>query len=297
MRNGRCAGGRRPLSSFGFIASKSTRGFSLLLRQILEDQDSVAQRFSCGMDEAAPSLSIIVPVFDEAGLIDSFLAHLRLRAPHAELIVVDGASQDGTRAIAKPLADVFISAPRGRASQMNAGAAIATGETLWFLHADSILPHEAVRDVCFALNDPRMVGGCFRLRLPSHKFIYRVSDSLGNLGVDVFGFALGDHGIFCRRTAFRQSAGYPDVPILEDAELYRRLARAGRMRQLSSEIVTSPRSYQKWGPYRTTAVYFCILTLYVLGVPITFLYPFYQYLAGHPTTLPPDTDLSSAKAS
>jgi rSAM/selenodomain-associated transferase 2 len=234
------------------------------------------------MDKGVPSLSIIVPVFDEAALIGPFLAHMRVRAPDAELIVVDGASRDGTRSIARSLADVLISAPRGRASQMNAGAAIATGELLWFLHADSILPHEAVRDLCSALNDPRVAGGCFRLRLPCRQWIYRVSDSIGNLGVQVFGFALGDHGIFCRRTAFAQSGGYPDVPILEDAELYRRLARGGPMQQLSSEIVTSPRSYQKWGPYRTTAVYFCILVLYVLGVPIRFLHPFYQHLAGHP---------------
>jgi len=248
------------------------------------------------MDKGVPSLSIIVPVFDEAALIGPFLSHLRVRAPDAEIIVVDGASRDGTRSIARPLADVLMSAPRGRASQMNAGAAIATGEVLWFLHADSILPHETVRDIRSALDDPRVAGGCFRLRLPGRQWIYRVSDSIGNLGVQVFGFALGDHGIFCRRTAFEQSGGYPVVPILEDAELYRRLARNGRMRQLSSEIVSSPRSYEKWGPYRTTAIYFCILVLYVLGVPIRFLHPFYQDLAGPPAT-PRPGNLSPAKAS
>ncbi|HWM24289.1 MAG TPA: TIGR04283 family arsenosugar biosynthesis glycosyltransferase [Chthoniobacterales bacterium] len=248
------------------------------------------------MDKGAPSLSIIVPVLDEAALIGPFLSHLRVHAPDAELIVVDGASRDGTRSIARPLADVLISAPRGRASQMNAGAAIATGELLWFLHADSILPREAVRDIRSALDDPRIAGGCFRLRLPGRQWIYRVSDSIGNLGVQVFGFALGDHGIFCRRTAFEQSGGYPVVPILEDAELYRRLARDGRMRQLSSKIVSSPRSYEKWGLYRTTAIYFCILVLYILGVPIRFLHPFYQHLAGPPAT-PRPGNLSPAKAS
>jgi hypothetical protein len=101
--------------------------------------------------------------------------------------------------------------------------------------------------------------------------IYRVSDSLGNLGVNVFGFSLGDHGIFCRGTVFRQVRGYPDVSILEDAEIYRRLRREGRMVQLREEVVSDPRAFETHGHYRTTAVYFSILALYVLGVPIRIL--------------------------
>jgi rSAM/selenodomain-associated transferase 2 len=249
------------------------------------------------METRNPVVSIIIPVLDEAPLIGLFLAHLRARAPRAELIVVDGGSRDGTRSIARPLADVLIGAPRGRASQMNAGAAIATGDVLWFLHADSILPHNAVRDIEAALSDPQTAGGCFRLRLPNRKMIYRISDSVGNLGVQIFGFALGDHGIFCRRSSFEKSGGYPDVPILEDADLYRSLGRLGRMRQLRTEIISSPRSYQKWGPYRTTSIYFCILVLYVLGVPIRFLHPLYRHLSARMKTVPPAADLSSAKAS
>jgi rSAM/selenodomain-associated transferase 2 len=213
------------------------------------------------------------------------------------MIVVDGGSRDGTRSIAGPLADVLISAPRGRASQMNAGAAIATGEVLWFLHADSILPHSAVPDISAALNNPQTAGGCFRLRLPDRKMIYRISGSLGNLGVQVFGFALGDHGIFCRRSSFEKSRGYPNVPILEDAELYRGLGRLGRMRQLRAKIISSPRSYQKWGPYRTTGIYFSILVLYVLGVPIRFLHPLYRQLPGRVKIFPAAVDLSPARAS
>jgi rSAM/selenodomain-associated transferase 2 len=248
------------------------------------------------MPTRAPVLSIIVPVLNEATLIGPFLEHLRIRAPEAEIIVVDGGSRDGTRSIAEPLADVLISAPRGRASQMNTGAAGARAEILWFLHADSILPQDAVRDIWSALNQTGLAGGCFRLRLPSRKLIYRVSDSLGNLGVQVFGFALGDHGIFCRRNLFEKAGGYQDVPILEDAEIYRALARQGEMRQLPAEIISSPRSYQKWGPHRTTAIYFLILALYVLGFPIRLLYPLYQHLAARLMTFPPEADLSSAKA-
>lgn len=249
------------------------------------------------MDTRGPVVSIIIPVLDEALLIGPFLAHLRVRAPRAELIVVDGGSWDGTRSIAAPLADALISAPQGRASQMNAGATIATGDVLWFLHADSVVPHNAVRDIEAALNDPQTAGGCFRLRVPDRKMIYRISDSVGNLGVQVFGFALGDHGIFCRRSGFEKSGGYPGVPILEDADLYRNLRRFGRMRQLPAKIISSPRSYRKWGPYRTTGIYFCILVLYVLGVPIKFLHPLYRHLGGRMKMISPVVDLSSARAS
>ncbi len=155
---------------------------------------------------------------------------------------------------------------------MNAGAGRASGDVLWFLHADSSLLPDAAVEIQRALSDPRIIGGCFRLRFPRRAWIYRVSDSLGNLGVEVFGFALGDHGIFCRRTSFEEAGGYPEAPIFEDAELYRRLSRIGRMRQLSPAIVTSPRLYETLGPYRTTAIYFFILAAYVCGVPIRSLH-------------------------
>jgi hypothetical protein len=135
------------------------------------------------------------------------------------------------------------------------------------------------------LANSHTVGGCFRLRFPGAKLIYRVSDSIGNIGVDVFGFALGDHGIFCHRSAFDNVRGYPDVPLLEDAEIYQQLRQCGRMRQLRAEIETSPRAYEAHGPYRTTAFYFFLLALYVAGVPIRFLHRMYQSFM-HPTQAP-----------
>jgi rSAM/selenodomain-associated transferase 2 len=217
------------------------------------------------------SLSIIVPVWREAALIRPFLAHLREQAPEAEMIVVDGGSDDGTARLCEGSADKILQTSRGRARQMNAGAERATGEVLWFLHADSRLPAGAVELMADCLRDPRLAGGCFRLRFPRPKSIYRISDSLGNVAVDLFGIALGDHGIFCRREAFLAAGPYPDLPLLEDAEFYRALRRVGRVRQLPAEIVTSPRRYEEHGPYRTTAVYLLILALYLAGVPIAFL--------------------------
>lgn len=211
-------------------------------------------------------VSIVVPVLNEAERIAGFLAHVRQRAPGAEIVVADGGSRDGTPERVAPLADWVLRAPRGRASQMNAGAAAARGEVLWFLHADSELPPQPLPAIFQALRDPRLAGGCFRLRLPSAHPVYRISDRLGNLGVDLFRIALGDHGIFCRRAAFEQVGGYPEVPLMEDAELYRRLGRAGTVRQLRPAITTSPRRYETLGPVRTTGLYALLLSLYVAGV-------------------------------
>jgi rSAM/selenodomain-associated transferase 2 len=228
------------------------------------------------MNSSAPFLSIIVPVLNEAELIAGFLRQLRELGPNLEIIVIDGGSSDGTRSLAEPDADRVVLARRGRSSQMNAGAEIARGEVLWFLHADLDVPPSAVAIIERALTDPQIAGGCFRLLFPRREWIYRVSDSLGNAGVDLFGFALGDHGIFCRRAAFRHAGGYSDVPILEDAEIYRHLGRKGRMVQLRQKIISNPRAFEAHGRYRTTAVYFSILALYVLGVPIRVLNRIYR---------------------
>jgi rSAM/selenodomain-associated transferase 2 len=234
-----------------------------------------------------PSISVVVPVLNEAALVGGFLRRVRSLAADLELIVVDGGSSDATISIAQPLADQLIGAPRGRASQMNAGAMLARGEIIWFLHADSTPPANAIERIQAALADPRNAGGCFRLRYPSPHLIYRVSDSLGNLGVNVFGFALGDHGIFCRRSAFLRIGGYSNVPILEDAEFYRGLRKVGRMSQLAETIVSDQRTFERLGRYRTTAIYFLILVLYVARVPIPRLNRIYRrFIASGASALP-----------
>ena len=241
-----------------------------------------------------PNFSIIVPVLDEETLIVPFLRHLRRRTPGAEIIVVDGGSRDGTATLARGLADHVLHAPRGRARQMNAGAAAARGDVLWFLHADSELTPEPLAAMTAALGDPGTAGGCFRLRFARREWVYRVSDSLGNVAVDLFRIALGDHGIFCRRAAFEQVGGYPDVPLMEDANLYRALRRrGGRMRQLPAFIVSSPRRYEQLGPVRTTAYYLLILALYVGGVRIEVLQAVYRSLTRAKKRAPTGQHVSS----
>ena len=227
-----------------------------------------------------PLLSIIVPVLNESALIRAFLEQVRAVAPSAEIIVVDGGSDDGTPELTTGLADRGLRVSRGRASQMNAGARVARGEIFWFLHADSVVPPNALDEIAKILHKESNVGGCFRLRLPGRQWIYRVSDSLGNVGVEVFGFALGDHGIFCRRAAFSRAGEFPDLPLMEDAEFYRALRKCGSMRQSRVAIVGSPRRYEQLGPYRTTIYYAVILGLYLLGAKMSTLTSVYRRLTG-----------------
>lgn len=243
------------------------------------------------VDRSLPGshLSVIVPTLNEAELIADFLVHLRATAPAAEIIVVDGGSRDQTPMLAGQQATRVLQSPPGRAKQMNAGAAVASGQILWFVHADSLVPADSPDRIAQALADPRVVGGCFRLRFPRRQWIYRISDCLGNLAVDLFQIALGDHGIFCRRADFSRVGGYPDVPLMEDAELYRRLRRdGGRMRQLPAYVVSSPRRYEQFGPLRTTATYLVILLLYLAKVPPKNLLTIYRKLIGYeaPATVP-----------
>ena len=245
------------------------------------------------LNPAPPAVSVIVPILNEAGLLRDFLLRVRSLDAGLEIIVVDGGSSDGSISIAQSLADQVVVGRTGRASHMNVGAAIARGEAFWFLHADSSPPSNAVEKIRATLSRGERAGGCFSLRYPRSEWIYRVSDSLGNVGVRIFGLALGDHGLFCGRAAFFAVGGYPIVPILEDAELYRRLRRVGDMRLLPDEIVSDPRAFEKCGRYRTTAWYFLILALYVLGVPILKLNKIYRrfhrmdatHVAGKPASL------------
>jgi rSAM/selenodomain-associated transferase 2 len=216
-------------------------------------------------------LSIIVPVLNEAATLRRFLQHLREFAPAAEIIVVDGGSEDASCEIARLFADEFAQSARGRAQQMNAGAKLACGDVFWFVHADSEIAQGAAQAIEKTLADPKIVGGCFRLQIASARWIYRVRDAIGNFLVDLFGIALGDRGLFCRGEAFFQAGGYPEIPILEDAEFYRSLKRCGRVVQLREKIRTSPHRYEALGPISTMLFYTLIMLLYVARVPIRVL--------------------------
>jgi rSAM/selenodomain-associated transferase 2 len=216
-------------------------------------------------------VSIIVPVLNEAAIIRGFLEHLRLFAPEAEIIVVDGGSSDGTLPVCRSLADHVLQTSRGRAGQMNAGAQIAGGDILWFLHADSRIAAESLAAIENSLTSPLVAGGCFRLQIIPPRLVYRVRDAIGDLCVDLFRIGLGDRGLFCRKEHFFAIGGYPDQPLLEDADFYCKLRRLGRVRQLPVKIQTSARRYEALGPLRTSLFYLLIMILYCAHTKMSIL--------------------------
>ena len=225
-----------------------------------------------------PHISIIVPVLNEGDRIRPFLEHLRERAPSAELILVNAAASESVPESVAKLCDCVLTSRRGRAAQMNAGANVAGGDVLWFVHADCEVPRSCLEEIARALQDRQLVGGCFRIRFARRDPIFRVSDAGGNLAVELLGRCYGDHGIFCRRQEFIAVGGYPDLPLFEDGEFYRRLLKRGLTRQLASKIVPSPRRYEEIGPYRLTTAYLLLSMLYILRVPIPLLARIYDRL-------------------
>jgi rSAM/selenodomain-associated transferase 2 len=218
---------------------------------------------------ARPAVSIIVPVWNEAALIRSFLVETRRRAPGAEIVVVDGGSSDKSAALAESYCDRLLLSERGRALQMNAGARAASGEILWFLHVDVQLPSGCLEQIGRAMNDVRAVGGFFRIRLPGSRFIYRLTDSFAHYAGIFLRMRCGDHGIFCRRKVFDEIGGFPEVPLMEDVEFFRRLRRRGRVIIIPERLVASSRRYEAIGRCRLTFAYALIAALYVLKVPLS----------------------------
>jgi rSAM/selenodomain-associated transferase 2 len=220
-------------------------------------------------------ISIIVPVFNEQALIRPFLNHLRERAPEAEVVVVDGGSSDGTAQLAAGFCDRLVESARGRARQMNAGARAAHGDVLWFLHVDAEVPPGCLSEIAQVLANPNVVGGYFRIRLPRSP-IYRLTDGLAHYAGILLRIRCGDHGIFCRRTAFLEMGGFPEVPLMEDAEFFRQLHRYGRVRYSEQRILVNPRRYESVGRVRLTLAYGVIATLYIFGVQLSILTSIYK---------------------
>jgi rSAM/selenodomain-associated transferase 2 len=214
------------------------------------------------------NISIIVPARNEAASIQPFLLHLRENAPGAEIIVVDGGSSDGTAGLARGVADLVLNSRPGRAVQMNEGAAYSERDILWFLHADVQVPPNCLQEIDRLLSHKDTVGGFFRIRLPRSPFIYRLTDSLAHYLGLLFRMRCGDHGIFCRRSTFIDLDGFRDVPLMEDAEFFRRLYKRGNVAWSECRLTVSPRRYEEIGALRLTFFYGYIGALYAIGVSL-----------------------------
>jgi rSAM/selenodomain-associated transferase 2 len=198
-----------------------------------------------------PQLSIVIPVLDEAAGIAATLAALQpLRRRGVEVVVVDGGSTDATVALATPWADAVMAGPRGRARQMNAGAAAARGDVLLFLHADTLLPEGADSQVHGAL-ERGACWGRFDVRIAGRAPMLRVVAAMMNLRSRLTGIATGDQALFVRRAAFQQVGAFPDQPLMEDIELSRRLRALQRPACLPGPAVTSGRRWETRGVWRT----------------------------------------------
>lgn len=211
-------------------------------------------------------LSIIVPCLNEAeGIGATLAATAPLRARGAELIVVDGGSSDGTAERAAPLADLVLTAPRGRASQMNAGAARARGEILLFLHADTQPPEEADTLIAEGLERTRRGWGRFDVAIAGAHPLLRIVERLMNLRSRLTGIATGDQAIFVTRSLFTAVGGYPEIPLMEDIALSKRLKRYGPPLCLRQRVLTSGRRWEKHGVARTILLMWRLRLAYWAG--------------------------------
>jgi rSAM/selenodomain-associated transferase 2 len=228
--------------------------------------------------KTASTLSIVMPVFEEASGIAGALAALEpLRQRGAEVIVVDGGSRDRTVEMAKPLADRVIAAPRGRGAQMNAGAGAARGDVLLFLHADTRLPASADRVVLNGLARRARVWGRFDVRIEgAHRLLAIVAWSM-NRRSRLTGIATGDQAIFVARAAFDRVGGYPNIALMEDIALCTRLKRIGRPLCLRERVTTSGRRWTKYGVLRTMVLMWRLRLSFFLGAEPDMLARRYGY--------------------
>jgi len=206
-------------------------------------------------------LSIVIPALDEAAIIRRALeALLPLRVRGHEVIVVDGGSSDGTPEIARLLCDRVVAAPGGRAAQMNAGARLATGGALVFLHADTTLPLDALEEIVSSLKNHSW--GRFDVSIEGrHPFLKVIAWSM-NLRSRLTGIATGDQAIFARREAFD---GFPEIALMEDVAFSKAMKRRGRPACLRARVRTSGRRWERRGVLRTVFLMWRLRLMYFFG--------------------------------
>jgi rSAM/selenodomain-associated transferase 2 len=218
-------------------------------------------------------VSVIIPARNEAAIIVAAVRSAR-EAGADEVIVVDGESRDGTPDAARPIADVVIHSPPGRAVQMNAGAMASRGEILLFLHADTSMTTGSIAAVREEMAREGVLGGAFSVRLKVsadapllRKAALRLVSRMINLRARLLRAYTGDQAIFLRGDVFRSIGAYPEIPLMEDVELSRRLTRRGRTVLLPVPVTTSARRWEEHGTLRTILLMWGLRLAYLLGMP------------------------------
>lgn len=225
-------------------------------------------------------LSVIIPALREAANIAKAIACAQQLGspalPVVDVIVVDGGSDDGTPELARQAGATVIASPPGRGGQQNRGAQAAAGDVFLFLHADNRLAAAAGEQMAAALADPAVQAGVFWQRIDEPGWGYRLIEYGNALRARWLGTPFGDQGLFVRREAFESCGGFPNVPLLEDVYLARRLRRLGRFALLPGPLQVSGRRWRRRGIVRQTLRNWLILLLAALGVSpqrLTRLYP------------------------
>lgn len=220
-------------------------------------------------------ISIIIPTLNEVSVLGRTLSSISSGGGATETIVVDGGSIDGTQTIAYQYADRVLSCAPGRARQMNAGAEVASGDVFLFLHADTLLPADFAEVISRALARPAVIGGRFDVRLDSTGWVFRVTEILINFRSRLTRIATGDQGIFIRRAVFLQLGGYPEMLLMEDLELSKKMKQAGEVACLKERVITSGRRWEKDGVLRTIVLMWMLRFCHLVGVSPVRLKAFY----------------------
>ena len=255
------------------LDAASSHGLIVALLPTLADVDrpedlAVVERIwgKSKMEDALGSISVIIPTLNEAACVDAVLSPLCGANTVAEVIVVDGGSTDGTPEKARACGAKVIATLGGRARQMNAGAAAATGTFLLFLHADTRIPHGFQRLVRDALKKPDVIGGAFQFHLDGDAMGFRLLERLTNWRARRLQMPYGDQALFMKAETFRAVGGFPEMPIMEDYEFVRRLRRRGRICIVPAPAITSARRWKKRGILKTTILNQIVIAGYHLGV-------------------------------
>jgi rSAM/selenodomain-associated transferase 2 len=235
----------------------------------------------------AMTVSIIIPTLNEERTVMATLAHTATLG-FDELVVVDGGSHDRTLALVETyrlstqhsaLSSLrLVTAPPGRARQMNEGAKASCGEILLFLHADTQLPDDAKTIIDTTLADRRMVGGRFDVRFDRPSMWGTIISRMMNWRSRLSGLATGDQALFVRRSIFEQMGGFADMPLMEDIEFSRRLKRKGATAALTATVITSFRRWEQHGPLRTILRMWTLRFLYWVGVNPSHLDQWYKVI-------------------
>lgn len=210
------------------------------------------------------ALSIIIPVLNEQAGIESFLQALQVLRPECELIVVDGGSSDNTVALSQPYVDDIVCATQGRAVQMNIGAAMASAPALLFLHADTFLPDDVLKQIQTAFNN-NYDWGRFDVKFSDKHCLLRLVASFMNIRSRLTGMTTGDQAIFIQKAVFETLNGFSDIPLMEDIELSSRLKQHSKPYCSRSKVQTSARRWLNFGIIKTILLMWWLRLRYFIG--------------------------------